>query len=312
MENRRVIVVTGPTASGKSALALALAEHRCANAHATVINADAMQTYDAFPVLTAQPTVEERRRVPHVLYGTMPLSETLTAARWCALASAEIERCHDGGSVPILCGGSGLYLRSLMQGIAAIPEVPPAIREQANADWHRIGPAAFRARLAERDPVVVDRLKSGDRQRHVRAWEVVEATGRPLSEWQRDTGAPAKWCFATVLLAPERAWLRSRIEARFDAMVEQGVLAEARAVFDRSPDPRWPGLKAHGAPELFRYFRGELTLDKARQIAIDHTRQYAKRQMTWFRHQLTPDLVLDPLSPDATSVVAQYLTKMEV
>lgn len=312
MENRRVIVVTGPTASGKSVLALALAEQRWANGRATVINADAMQTYDAFPVLTAQPTAEERRRAPHVLYGTLPLSEILSAARWCTLASAEIERCHAGGGVPILCGGSGLYLRTLMQGIAAIPDVPPAIREQANAEWQRVGPAAFRARLAEKDPAIVTRLKPGDRQRHVRAWEVVEATGRPLSEWQRDAGEPAPWCFTTVLLAPERAWLRTRIEARFDAMIGQGVLAEVRAVFDRSPDPRWPGLKAHGAPELFRHFRGELQLDKARQIAIDHTRQYAKRQMTWFRHQLTPDLVVDPFSSDSTSAVAQYLTKTEV
>ncbi|MDP1838435.1 MAG: tRNA (adenosine(37)-N6)-dimethylallyltransferase MiaA [Reyranella sp.] len=312
MAEGRVIVVTGPTASGKSALALALAEQRQGKGAGTVINADAMQTYDAFPVLTAQPTASERARVPHALYGVLPLSETLSAARWRTLASAEIARCLAAGGTPILCGGSGLYLRTLMQGIATIPDVPPEIREQANADWQALGPDAFRARLAEKDPAIVPRLKPADRQRHVRAWEVATATGRPLSDWQADTGAAAPWRFATILLAPERGWLRGRIESRFDLMLGQGVLAEVRQVFDRSPDPRWPGLKAHGAPELFRHFRGELALEKARQIAIDHTRQYAKRQMTWFRHQMTPDLVVDPQSAQASALVAQYLTKTEV
>lgn len=312
MTEGRVIVVAGPTASGKSALALALAERRSGKGAGTVINADAMQTYDAFPILTAQPTAPERARVPHALYGVMPLSETLSAARWRTLASAEIERCLAEGRTPILCGGSGLYLRTLMQGIAAIPDVPSVLREQANADWQAMGPEAFRARLAGKDAAIVGRLKPGDRQRHVRAWEVVVGTGRPLSHWQTDAGVPSPWRFATLLLAPERLWLRRHIEQRFDAMLDQGVLAEVRAVFDGSPDPGWPGLKAHGAPEFFCHFRGELPLEKARQIAIDHTRQYAKRQMTWFRHQLTPDLVVEPQSAQSLESVAQYLDKMEV
>src|SRR5258708_4722898 len=286
----RVIVITGPTASGKSALALALAHGR----QGTVINADAMQTYDAFPILTAQPTAEEQAGVPHRLYGVLPLSETLSAARWRTLAAAEIERCLAEGRTPILCGGSGLYLRTLMQGIAAIPDPSPGVRDQANADWQAMGPDAFRARLAEKDPVIVARLKSGDRQRHVRAWEVWLATGRPLSLWQQGEGEAVRWRFTTVLLAPERGWLRARIENRFDAMLAAGVLAEVRAAFDRLPDPRSPGLKAHGAPELFSHLRGELSLDDARRIAIDHTRQYAKRQMTWVRHQMSPHLVLEP------------------
>lgn len=298
-----VIVVTGPTASGKSALALALAERR----RGIVINADAMQTYDAFPILTAQPTQEERARVPHRLYGVLPISETLTAARWSALASAEIERALGDGHTPILCGGSGLYLRTLTEGISAVPDVPPVLREAANAEWHALGADAFRARLAEHDPEIVARLKPGDRQRHVRAWEVLQATGRRLSLWQQEPGTPARWRFATLLLSPERGWLRQRIEVRFDLMLQQEVLAEARAVFDRRPDPGWPGLKAHGAPEFFRYFKGELSLDRARQIAIDHTRQYAKRQMTWFRGQMTPDLVLDPASDGVPDRVAQFL-----
>jgi tRNA dimethylallyltransferase len=293
---KHVLVVTGPTASGKSALALALAEQR----GGTVINADAMQTYDAFPILTAQPAPAECARVPHRLYGVLPLSETLSAARWRDLAMAEIAATK----VSILCGGSGLYLRALMQGISAIPAIPAAVRDAANAEWQALGADAFRARLAGRDPEIVTRLKPNDRQRHVRAWEVVTATGRPLSDWQKRRGEPAPLTFKTILLAPDRAWLRTRIETRFDAMLEQGVLAEVRAVLDRQPDPKWPGLKAHGAPELFRYLRGELSLKDARRIAIDHTRQYAKRQMTWFRHQLTPDVVTNPTAE-------KYLDKIE-
>jgi tRNA dimethylallyltransferase len=312
MAQQRVIVITGPTASGKSALALALAEGR----RGTVINADAMQTYDAFPILTAQPTAEERARVPHRLYGVLPLSEILSAARWRTLAAAEIERCLARGRTPILCGGSGLYLRTLMQGIAAIPDPPPGLRDQANAEWQAMGPDAFRARLADKDPAIVARLKPGDRQRHVRAWEVWLATGRSLSAWQ--TVAKGKgeehpaWNFTTVLLAPERRWLRDRIESRFDAMLAAGVLAEVRAVFDRAPDLRWPGLKAHGAPELFRHFQGELPLDEARQIAVDHTRQYAKRQMTWFRHQMAPDLVLDSGTAPDLGQIEKLLTNSGV
>lgn len=298
-----VIVVTGPTASGKSALALDLAGRR----GGTVINADAMQTYDAFPILTAQPTPEEQARAPHALYGVLPLSETVSAARWRTMASGEIERARAAGRVPILCGGSGLYLRTLMKGIAPIPDAPPELREQANADWAALGPEAFRARLAEHDPVLVGRLKPGDRQRHVRAWEVWQATGRPLSGWQEGEASAPPWRFVTVLLAPDRAWLRDRIERRFDVMLDEGVVAEVRAVYDRQPDPVWPGLKAHGAPELFRHFRGEMLLEEVRRVAIDHTRQYAKRQMTWFRHQMTPDMVLDPRADQALGTIEKYL-----
>lgn len=302
-----VIVVTGPTASGKSALALTLAERR----GGTVINADAMQTYDAFPILTAQPTREERGRAPHALYGVLPLSETVSAARWRTMATAEIERALAAGRVPILCGGSGLYLRTLMQGIATIPDAPAGLREQANADWAALGPDAFRARLAPHDPAIVERLKPGDRQRHVRAWEVFQATGRPLSDWQAGEASAAPWRFATVLLSPDRAWLRERIERRFDVMLAQGVEAEVRAVFDKHPDPAWPGLKAHGAPEFFRHFRGEMALEEVRRIGIDHTRQYAKRQMTWFRHQMTPDLVLDPRADQALGEIEKYLDNLD-
>lgn len=310
MTKTSVIVIAGPTASGKSALALAMAERR----DGVVINADAMQTYDAFPILTAQPTAVERARAPHALYGVLPLTEIQSAKRWREAASAEIERCIAQGRAPILCGGSGLYLRALMEGLSAIPDVPPVVREQANLEWLELGAVAFRARLAERDPEIVQRLKPEDRQRHIRAWEVLMATGRPLSDWQRETtGMPPPWRFVTILLSSPmpsgRDWLRARIEARFDAMLAEGVLEEVRSVFDRSPDPTLPGLKAHGAPELFAHLRGKLSLADARRIAIDHTRQYAKRQLTWFRHQMTPDFVVDPLAAQPLGAGEQFLDK---
>ena len=309
MTKSSVIVIAGPTASGKSALALAMAERR----GGVVINADAMQTYDAFPILTAQPTAAERARATHALYGVLPLEEIQTAERWRADASAEIERCLAEGRPPILCGGSGLYLRALREGFSAIPDVPPEVRIQANLEWLELGAVAFRARLAERDPAIVQRLQPEDRQRHVRAWEVMMATGRPLSDWQKETsGTPAPWRFVTILLSPQRDWLRARIEARFDLMLAEGVLVEVRSVFDRQPDPGLPGLKAHGAPELFSHLRGELTLADARRIAIDHTRQYAKRQMTWFRHQMTPDFVVDPLAAQPLGAGEQFLDKTGV
>jgi tRNA dimethylallyltransferase len=308
MAKTDVIVITGPTASGKSALAFALAAER----RGTVINADAMQTYDAFPVLTAQPPAAERATVPHRLYGLLPLSDTLSAARWAELARGEIERCRAEGRLPILCGGSGLYLRALIHGLPVMPAIPETIRAAANREWQKMGPDAFRARLAERDPAVVAKLKPGDRQRHVRAWEMLVATGRPLSQWQAAKSDGAPWTFFTVLLAPERAWLRERIELRFDAMIASGVLAEVRSVFDSHPDPAWPGLKAHGVPELFRHFQGELSLEEARSIAIDHTRQYAKRQMTWFRHQMTPDLVIEIGPKQSLASLEKYLDKIGV
>lgn len=307
MAQQPVLVVTGPTASGKSALALDLASRL----RGTVVNADAMQTYDAFPILTAQPSAEERLRAPHVLYGILPLSGTLSAPRWRDLATVEIDRSFAAGRQPILCGGSGLYLRTLMRGIPAIPDAPAAVRDQANAEWAALGAEAFRKRLAGKDPAIVARLKPGDRQRHVRAWEVWVTTGRPLSLWQAGAVQAPRWSFRSILLAPDRTRLRDRIEKRFDAMLEAGVLAEVRRVFDRGVDLRWPGLKAHGAPELFAHFRGEMTLDRARRIAIDHTRQYAKRQMTWFRHQLVPDVVVDPGHPFDVAAMEKFLTKSE-
>lgn len=305
---RQALIVTGPTASGKSALGLQIA----ARVGGVIINADAMQTYGAFPMLTAQPTEAERAAVPHALYGVLPLSDTLSAQRWRELALIEMRRAVDAGRIPILVGGTGLYLKTLTQGLAQVPEVPPAIRARADAEWRDLGAAAFAARLAEHDPPTAARLKPNDRQRHVRAWEVWLATGRPLSAWQQapGEGAPPGWRFRTLVLTPPREVLRAKIAARFDAMIATGVVEEVRpvwrAVRDGTLSPGLPGLKAHGAPELFRYLDGEIALAEAVRIAVDHTRQYAKRQMTWFRHQIVADMTFNETSSDWMGDVLKF------
>lgn len=306
--DRDALIVMGPTASGKSALGLEIA----ARARGVIINADAMQCYGAFPILTAQPTQVERATVPHALYGVLPLTETLSAQRWRELALVEMERAVEVGRTPILLGGTGLYIKALTQGLARVPEVPASFRDEANADWQELGAAAFSVRLAQHDPRTAARLKPNDRQRHVRAWGVWLATGRPLSVWQEAPleGGPPGWRFRTVVLTPPREVLRAKIAIRFDAMVAAGVVEEVlpvwRAVREGSLPPDLPGLKAHGAPELFRYLDGEIDLAEAVRVAVDHTRQYAKRQTTWLRHQIIADLTLHTTSLDDIDEVLKF------
>jgi tRNA dimethylallyltransferase len=309
---RRALIVTGPTASGKSALGLELA----ARVGGVIINADAMQTYGAFPILTAQPTEAERVAVPHTLYGVLPLTERLSAQRWRELALAEMNRAAEAGRMPILLGGTGLYLKALTQGLAQVPDVPAEFRDRANTEWGELGAAAFGARLAQHDPQTAARLKPNDRQRHVRAWEVWLATSRPLSSWQQAPveGGPPGWRFRTLVLAPPRAILRAKIATRFDAMLAGGVLEEVRpvwrAVRDGKLPPTLPGLKAHGAPELFRHLDGEIELTEVVRVGVDHTRQYAKRQMTWLRHQIIADWTFAETSLDKIGEALKFLDNM--
>ena len=277
----------------------------------TVINADAMQTYDAFPILTAQPRPAERARAPHALYGVLPLSETLSAARWRDLAAAEIERCRRCRH-PVRRLGS-LSARPDAGHFRHSRQSPPSSATQANADWDAMGAEAFRARLAERDPAIVARLKPGDRQRHVRAWEV-RAGDRPAAQRlaegaraSRRPGGSRPSCWR-----PTAPGCAARIETRFD--VDAGGRRAGRGprgVRPASPIPDWPGPQgAWRAGALCATSAGELALDEARQIAIDHTRQYAKRQMTWFRHQLTPDLVVDPSADQSLERPEKFLDKI--
>jgi tRNA dimethylallyltransferase len=283
-----VILVAGPTASGKSVLALELA----VALGGTIINADALQTYRDLRILSARPDDMALARAPHRLYGYLDAAERGSVGRWRALALSEIAASHRAGRLPIVVGGTGLYLRALQHGLAAIPAIPAAIREEAAQLYRTLGGVAFRERLAALDPVAANRLPPGDSQRLMRAFEVVRATGRPIGEWHSGTAPAPPYRFASVLLAPPREALYAACNARFLGMIAQGALDEAAALAARGLDPTLPAMKAVGVPELLRHWQGDITLDETVAAAQQATRRYAKRQMTWFRHQMAPDLVL--------------------
>ena len=284
-----VIIIAGPTASGKSALALELA----VAFQGTIINADSLQIYRDLRILTARPDEAAMARVPHRLYGFLDAAERGSVGHWRALALAEIAAAHDAGRLPIVVGGTGLYLRALQHGLASIPPIPAAIRGEA-AKLHRtLGGAAFREQLTAFDPASAARLPPGDRQRLMRAFEVVRATGVSIGEWQTRAASPSPYRFASLLLMPPREALYAACEARFRAMIARGALDEAAALGARGLVPALPAMKAVGLPELLRHLRGEIALDEAIALAARATRRYAKRQTTWFRHQMVADFSLD-------------------
>jgi len=286
-----VIVIGGPTASGKSALALAIAREF----RGMIVNADSMQLYDALPILTAQPSDADRAAAPHRLYGVLPPEQVGSAQLWRTMALQEIEQSLKAGRLPIVVGGTGLYLRTLTQGLSPMPDIPDEVRARVRRLWEEEGQHAVRQRLEQRDPFAAARLKPNDKQRQLRALEVVEATGRPLSEWQSEVGegAPAGLRFVTLVLRPEREGLRAAIAGRFEAMVEAGALAEVARLLGRNLPEDRPILRAVGLPQLARYVAGKITLDQAISEAVTATRQYAKRQDTWFRHQFVADYAVE-------------------
>jgi tRNA dimethylallyltransferase len=276
-----VVVVAGPTASGKSAAALAIAEALAG----TVINADSMQIYRELPVLTAQPGAAEMARVPHRLYGVLPAAERCTAGRWREMALAEITAAHAANRLPVVVGGTGLYLRALIEGLAAVPPIPPEIRAETAARHAALGSSAFHAELARLDPVMAERLAPGDTQRVRRAYEVVRATGRSIAEFHREMDR-APLTFVPILLMPPRDLLYAACERRCRAMLDSGAVEEVRRLLDQKLDPSLPAMKAVGVRELARHIAGELDRAAALTLFAQATRQYAKRQYTWFRHQL--------------------------
>lgn len=284
-----VLLIVGPTASGKSALALELAD----SLGGVVINADSLQCYRDLHILAARPGEAAERRVPHRLYGFLDASERGSVARWRAFALDELAAAASTGRLPIVVGGTGLYLRALKDGLAPVPEIPEEIRQEAIGLYHALGGVAFRDRLAQLDPAAAGRLFPGDKQRLIRAFEVVRATGVPISDWQQRSCPGAAYRFATILLAPPRDRLYAACDARFEQMIEAGALAEATALANRGLDPELPAMKAVGLPELLSHLHGEIPLGEAIAAAQRATRRYAKRQLTWFRRQVTPDLALN-------------------
>ena len=293
----KAVVLAGPTASGKSALALHLASEQ----DAVIVNADSMQVYRDLPILTAQPDPAALRAVPHRLYGILPLDDPATAARWAALALGEIEAAVATRKLPILVGGTGLYLKALLEGFAPIPEIDPSIRAEAKTLLVELGAAGLHARLATRDPETAAKLRPTDSQRLMRAWEVLEATGKPLAWWQGHPSVPPRSEQGPVramsfVINPARTDLYAACNDRFLAMVAKGAVAEVRRVLTAYPaaDHDRAGFKALGFRELHRHVMGGTSLEEAVAAAQRETRNYAKRQSTWFRHQLQDATLLSP------------------
>ena len=294
-----LIVIAGPTASGKSGLALELARRT----GGTIINADSMQVYRELRILTARPEAAEEAAVPHRLYGVLPARERCSAARWLGLA----ERAAADGRPAILCGGTGFYIEAFLSGLSEMPGIPPAIRDRAAARRAEVGPESFHAEVAARDPALAARVPPGDRQRLLRAWAMFEATGRPLSAWQTGPAAGRKAAFR-ILLDPPREILHDRIAKRFRAMVRRGALDEVRPL--RGLDPELPAMKALGVRELLAHLDGTSGIDEAQTLAVRATRRFAKRQRTWFSHRFRPDLTLTACpSPDTVGDMLARLPK---
>ena len=278
------MLIAGPTASGKSAVALALAR----KTGGVVINTDSMQVYRDLRVLTARPSADEEAEVPHRLYGHVDASVNFSAGSWVSDAANVLGEARAQSRLAIFVGGSGLYFKALTRGLSAVPPIPSDVREAVRVRLDRDGVEALHAELARRDQAYAERLKPRDRTRIARALEVIEATGRSLLDWHREGLAPLlpPGTFRALFLSPERETLYARIDARFEAMLKTGALEEVATLAARKLDPLLPAMKAHGVPALIRYLEGEITREQASETGRADTRHYAKRQFTWFRHQL--------------------------
>lgn len=290
MQNSKyAILIAGPTASGKSALALALAR----DLDGVVINADSMQVYSDLSIITARPSADEMGDIPHALYGTVDGATAWSAANWAEAAMAVTERVWADGKLPILIGGTGMYFKFLLDGVAAIPEIPADVRTTVRAEVEEGGAPKAHKRLAGLDPVTAARLEPNDSQRISRALEVVEATGRTLSDWHKDnkdgplTALDKVGQLTKLVLDIPRERLYARCDQRFDLMLEAGGLEEIATLRERGLDPSLPVMKSLGVPELMAHMAGEMTLAEAVEAAKMHTRRFAKRQMTWFRNQFS-------------------------
>ena len=298
-----VLLIAGPTASGKSALALDLARAFAG----TVINADSMQVYRELRILTARPSAEDEALAPHRLFGVMAAAEPGSAGRWLALARAEIEAAQAQGQLPLVTGGTGMYLKALQDGLAAVPEIPDAVNADVRALYEEIGGEAFVGELTRIDPDAARRLPAGDSQRLTRAMAVVRSTGMTLDAWQaeQDEGSNLAARFFTITVLPEREALYAACEARFEAMLKAGALAEAEAFLALGLDAALPAMKAVGVGELARHLSGGISLEDATRAAKQATRNFAKRQLTWLRNQVEADYVVDGFyGPDQTDKVA--------
>jgi tRNA dimethylallyltransferase len=286
------LIVAGPTASGKSALALAIAQRF----GGTIVNADSMQVYRELRILTARPSPEDEALVPHALYGIRLAAEAGNAAWWRDKALTAMQEAREQGKIPILTGGTGLYFAALSQGLADIPEPSAEARAEARRLLSELGPEALHAGLAKVDPATAARIRPNDSQRIARAWEVWRSTGMGLAAWQQRKLPPAPWRFFAIRLDPPRPVLAEAIATRFAAMLAQGAVKEVAALLALGLDPALPAMRAHGVPEISAHLRGELSLEEAGRRTELVTRQYTKRQATWFRHH-------DLAAPESSEII---------
>ena len=302
-----VLVIAGPTASGKSHLAMAMAEAF----NGEIVNADSMQVYRELAILTARPSPTDEFRVPHHLYGIQSVSEISSAGAWLKAVVPVIDDIRRRNRSPIVCGGTGLYLKVLREGIAPIPNISDDFFKVARRLYDEEGGMAFHERLVAVDAVAADRLPPRDRQRLIRAYAVKQATGRTLGEWQamQSDEAPLEGPFFTVVLTPPRDALYARIDQRVESMIDDGALEEVIAL-DPKLDVSLPALKAFGVPEFRRYMAGQCELADAVAIAQQVTRNYAKRQGTWFRNQLTADLEIEVFGDQAVGDVCRTIASI--
>ncbi len=299
-----VVVLAGPTASGKSVLAEGLAE----SLPVTIINADSQQVYRDLRVLSARPDAAAEEKIPHRLYGFLDAAERASAGLWRRLAEAAIAESAAARRLPLVVGGSGLYLAALERGLPAIPAIPEEIRREAGLLYESLGGERFRNCLSRLDRESAARLASADRARLVRAYEVVRATGLPIGKWQEKPRNAPSYRLAKILLMPPRERLYAACNARFAAMIENGALPEAKALAARGLDPNLPAMKALGLKELLAHLRGETSLAEAVAMGQRATRRYAKRQVTWFRHQLNPDrIVTEEFSQGLLSSLREFI-----
>ena len=293
------VLIAGPTASGKSAAALDLARH----IDGALINADAMQVYREAPILTAQPDERAREKAPHLLYGHVSVTAAYSVGRYVEDARRALAETRALGRLPIFVGGTGLYFTALTEGLADIPPIPAEIRAQARALLDEIGVGALHARLALRDPETAAGLRATDPQRVVRAWEVLEATGRPLIHWRKEQRPPLLGgvTLARFVLDPPRQVLRAGIAQRFEIMLDQGGEKEALAL--SGLDPALPAAKLLGLRQLIAHGQGSLSREKAVAAAVTATHQFAKRQLTWFRNRMGDYRWFDPVE---SNIIAQH------
>ncbi len=281
-------IIAGPTASGKSSYALEVAR-QC---DGVIINADSMQIYKDLPILTAQPPLEEQEDIPHRLYSVLDGAHRFDAVQWSNMAKAEIETCFKNDQTPILVGGTGFYLKALMEGLSPIPDIPLEIRHFTEKLQEMTGNPGFHALLKAKDPTLSEKLDPMNTQRLIHAWEVLEATGKPLSYWQSlpKDAPPQEWAFEVTLLLPAREKLYQNIENRFDEMLDKNVMEEVITLHTRIENGEVAEdatiIVAHGYRALRDYHLGLKSLEEVRSIGIIDTRRYAKRQYTWFKNQI--------------------------